>query len=204
MRIELQAFSPTQVSRLLPAFPLVIAATQGKTLVRRRGFERLAVPGQSLVVAPFETVDLYLDGGALQPARCSLGMRLRPGGTPAGVSAGRRAATWRRRSTTGSDCRCTRWHGPAPGGRPLPPRAPRRSCRSGWNSSWPDARAFGKLESGLHRSAIAAHLPRTYTGVVRFSGRFSTPHKDFPRDASGPSQPATDQRYPPPLGHRGP
>ncbi|WP_064737459.1 hypothetical protein [Cupriavidus sp. amp6] len=82
MRIELQPFSHTHVSRLLPAFPLVIAATQGKTLVRRRGFERVVVPGQPLVVAPFETVDLYLDGGAMQPACCSLEMRLRPGGAP--------------------------------------------------------------------------------------------------------------------------
>ncbi|BDB27417.1 AraC family transcriptional regulator [Cupriavidus sp. P-10] len=82
MRIELQAFSHMHVSRLLPAFPLVIAAAQGKTLVRRRGFERVVVPGQPLVVAPFETVDLYLDGGAMQPACCSLQMRLRPGGAP--------------------------------------------------------------------------------------------------------------------------
>lgn len=82
MRVQLQAASHVQLSCLLPAFPLVIAATRGKTLVRRRGFERLVVPGRPVVVPPFEAVDLHLDGGAVQPACCSLEIQLRPAGAP--------------------------------------------------------------------------------------------------------------------------
>ncbi|MGN5478523.1 AraC family transcriptional regulator [Cupriavidus basilensis] len=71
---------------MLPAFPLVITATQGRTLVWRRGFERVVVPGHPLVIAPFEAIDLCLDGGATQPACCCLELQLQPPGSMAGTS----------------------------------------------------------------------------------------------------------------------
>ncbi|KAF7962092.1 hypothetical protein AWV80_25875 [Cupriavidus sp. UYMU48A] len=86
MRVQLQAASPVHMSRLLPAFPLVITATQGRTLVWRRGFERVVVPGHPLVIAPFEAIDLCLDGGATQPACCSLELQLQLPGSTAGTS----------------------------------------------------------------------------------------------------------------------
>lgn len=82
MRVQLQAAVPVHLSRLLPAFPLVITATRGRALMRRRGFERAIVPGQPVVVAPFEAIDLCLDGGALQPSCCTLELRLQAGGAP--------------------------------------------------------------------------------------------------------------------------
>ncbi|MFJ1256648.1 AraC family transcriptional regulator [Cupriavidus sp. CuC1] len=79
MRVQLQSGSHVHLSRLVPAFPLLITATQGKTRVRRRGFERVMVPGHRVVVAPFEAIDLYLDGGAAQPAGCSFEIQFQPG-----------------------------------------------------------------------------------------------------------------------------
>lgn len=85
MRVQLQAASPVHLFRLQPAFPLVITATRGRTLVRRRGFERVVVPGNPLVIASFEAIDMCLDGGPIQPACCSLELQLQPGST-AGMS----------------------------------------------------------------------------------------------------------------------
>ncbi len=81
MRVQLQAASPVHLSRLLPAFPLTITATRRRILVRQRGFERVVTPGHPLVIAPFETFDMCVDGGPTQPAACNLELQLQSAST---------------------------------------------------------------------------------------------------------------------------
>lgn len=79
MRVQLQSCTHLHLQRLVPAFPLVVTVTQGKILVRRRGFERVIVPGHSMEIGPFEMIDLYLDGGPAQLACCILEILPEPG-----------------------------------------------------------------------------------------------------------------------------
>ncbi|QEZ43078.1 AraC family transcriptional regulator [Cupriavidus oxalaticus] len=72
MRVHLQSPMHISLQRLLLAFPLSVAATQGRVAIRRRGYERVLLPGQEIAVAPFEAVDLHLDGSGAQPALCDL------------------------------------------------------------------------------------------------------------------------------------
>ncbi|TDF65663.1 AraC family transcriptional regulator [Cupriavidus sp. L7L] len=72
MRVHLQSPMHISLQRLLLAFPLSVAVTQGRVVVRRRGFDRLLVAGQEMAVAPFEAIDLHLDGSGAQPAACHL------------------------------------------------------------------------------------------------------------------------------------
>lgn len=75
MRVHLQAPLHTSLQHLLPAFPLTVALVQGRAVVRRRGFERVLAPGQAVTMAPFELVDLHLDGSHAQPACCMVEIR---------------------------------------------------------------------------------------------------------------------------------
>jgi len=72
MRVQLQTHSHVRLSRLIPAFPLAVAPVRGRALLRRRGFDRILVPGHEVLVDPFESVELHLDGGASQPSTCRL------------------------------------------------------------------------------------------------------------------------------------
>jgi AraC-like DNA-binding protein len=83
MRVHLQSYSHVSLSRLLPAFPLTIVATRGRSLMRRRGFDRILVPGQRIIVAPFEAIELHLDGAAMQPSSCTMEIQEHPVGSRA-------------------------------------------------------------------------------------------------------------------------
>ncbi|MBP0635553.1 AraC family transcriptional regulator [Cupriavidus sp. AcVe19-6a] len=72
MRVHLQSPMHISLQRLLLAFPLSVATTQGRVVVRRRGYERVLLPGQEIAVAAFEAVDMHLDGSGAQPAACHL------------------------------------------------------------------------------------------------------------------------------------
>lgn len=72
MHARLQCHFPVWMHRLLPAFAWVVTQTSGTTVIRRRGFERLLVPGQQLTLEPLEPVDVLLDGNHMQPAACTI------------------------------------------------------------------------------------------------------------------------------------
>ncbi|WP_198139601.1 AraC family transcriptional regulator [Ralstonia sp. A12] len=72
MHVHLQCDFQVRLHRLLPAFPWVIVPTSGRSVIRRRGFDRVLAPGQQLVVAPFEPIELLLDGKYKQPAACAV------------------------------------------------------------------------------------------------------------------------------------
>lgn len=84
MRVHLQSHMHVSLQRLLLAFPLTVAVTHGRLVIRRRGYERLLSPGQEAAIAPFEAIDLHLDGSSVQPAACSLEIQ---GMVPAAVQA---------------------------------------------------------------------------------------------------------------------
>lgn len=71
MHVHLRSDFPIWLYRLLPAFPWLVTQTSGKAVIRRRGFERLLVPGQQLLLKPFEPVEVLLDGGYVQPSVCT-------------------------------------------------------------------------------------------------------------------------------------
>lgn len=72
MRVHLQSHMHIGLHRLLPAFPLSVAATQGRSVIRRRGYERLLLPGQEVAIEPFDAIDLHLDGSGMRPSACLL------------------------------------------------------------------------------------------------------------------------------------
>lgn len=72
MRVHLHSHLHVSLHRLLLAFPLSIAATRGRLVIRRRGYERSLVPGQAVTIDPFEAIDLHLDGSSVQPSACTL------------------------------------------------------------------------------------------------------------------------------------
>lgn len=72
MHVHLQCDFQVRLHRLLPVFPWVIVSTSGRSVVRRRGFDRVLAPGQQLVVAPFEPIELLLDGKYRQPSACTV------------------------------------------------------------------------------------------------------------------------------------
>ena len=72
MLVHLQSFAHLRVSRMVPAFPLVVLATGGHAQVRRRGFVRTLLPGQHTIVPALEHIDLHLEGSAYQEASCTL------------------------------------------------------------------------------------------------------------------------------------
>ncbi|MCO5397419.1 AraC family transcriptional regulator [Ralstonia soli] len=67
----MQSHFPIRLHRLLPAFPWLVTQTSGRTVIRRRGFERLLVPGQQLILQPFEAVEVLLDGDYAQASVCT-------------------------------------------------------------------------------------------------------------------------------------
>ena len=71
MHVHLQSHVPVWLHRLLPAFPWLVTQTSGRAIIRRRGFERLLVPGQQLILKPFEPVEVLLDGDYVQPSVCT-------------------------------------------------------------------------------------------------------------------------------------
>ncbi len=79
MRAHLQSHSHISLHRLFLAFPLTVAPTKGRSVIRRRGYERLLVPGQQVTIEPFEAVDIYLDGSSAQPSACTFDI---PRGAP--------------------------------------------------------------------------------------------------------------------------
>jgi hypothetical protein len=72
MRLQLQSDSHISLFRLFPVFPLTLVVTNGRSLIRRRGFERSLLSGQRIVLEPFEFFELHLDGSAFQPSLCTL------------------------------------------------------------------------------------------------------------------------------------
>lgn len=82
MRVHLQSHSHVSLQRLFLAFPLTIAPTQGRSVIRRRGYERLLVPGQEVTIEPFEAVDMHLDGSGAQPSSCTFEIRRGVPGAP--------------------------------------------------------------------------------------------------------------------------
>ncbi|MDQ0140729.1 AraC family transcriptional regulator [Cupriavidus necator] len=67
------------LQQLLLAFPLSVGAERGRVVVRRRGYERVLLPGQQAMLDPFEAFALRLDGSSVQPAACTLEiLRLSP------------------------------------------------------------------------------------------------------------------------------
>lgn len=76
MRIHLQSTSHISLSRLIPAFPMLVTAGHGRSTIRTRGFNRALRPAQRLMLQPLESFELHLDGSALQPATCALAMEL--------------------------------------------------------------------------------------------------------------------------------
>lgn len=81
MHVHLQCDFQVRFHRLLPVFPWLIVPTGGKAFIRRRGFERVLVPGQTLTVEPFEPVELLLDGSYAQPAACTFEVQCDADGT---------------------------------------------------------------------------------------------------------------------------
>jgi len=75
MRVELHSCQHISLRHLLPAFALTVEPTHGRSTIRRRGFERLLVPGQRATIEPFEAVELCLDGSTARPASCILEIR---------------------------------------------------------------------------------------------------------------------------------
>ncbi|WER49085.1 AraC family transcriptional regulator [Cupriavidus sp. WKF15] len=75
MRVHLQSHSHVSLQRLFLAFPLTVAPTQGRSVIRRRGHERLLVPGQAVTIEPFEAIDMHLDGSCAQPSACTVEIR---------------------------------------------------------------------------------------------------------------------------------
>jgi len=71
MRVHLQSNQHVSLQRLFLAFPLSVVPTQGRTVISRRGYERLLPAGQQVTVAPFEAIGLHLDGSSLQPSSCT-------------------------------------------------------------------------------------------------------------------------------------
>ncbi|MFC4521030.1 AraC family transcriptional regulator [Cupriavidus pinatubonensis] len=82
MRVHLQSYSHVSLHRLFLAFPLTIVPTHGRSVVRRRGHERLLVPGHDVTIEPFETIDMHLDGSSGQPSSCTFEIRRGMPGTP--------------------------------------------------------------------------------------------------------------------------
>ncbi|WP_316153744.1 AraC family transcriptional regulator [Cupriavidus sp. BIC8F] len=72
MHVHLQSHMHVSLQQLLLAFPLSVSAAHGRLVLRRRGYERLLLPGQQLTIEPFETFALHLDGSSTQPAACTL------------------------------------------------------------------------------------------------------------------------------------
>ena len=66
MRVHLQSHSHVSLQRLFLAFPLTIAPTQGRSVIRRRGYERLLVPGQEVTIEPFEAMFKAPKGGLVR------------------------------------------------------------------------------------------------------------------------------------------
>lgn len=75
MHVRLQSHMHVSLQRLLLAFPLTVAATDGRLVIRRRGYERLLLPGQQVTIEPFEVFALHLDGSSAQAAACTLEIR---------------------------------------------------------------------------------------------------------------------------------
>lgn len=74
MHVHLQSSMHASLQQLLLAFPLSVGAGRGRVVVRRRGYERVLLPGQQAIVEPFEAFALRLDGSSAQPAACTLEM----------------------------------------------------------------------------------------------------------------------------------
>ncbi|AOY95058.1 hypothetical protein BKK79_24880 [Cupriavidus sp. USMAA2-4] len=76
MHAHLHACQHLSLRHLLPAFPLSVAALQGRVILRRRGFERALAPGQQVLLDAFEPVELGLDGSSEQPSSCALALHV--------------------------------------------------------------------------------------------------------------------------------
>ncbi len=78
--MHLHLLAPLHISlrRLVPAFTLSVRATQGRTIVCLRGYERLLAPGQSATVPAFEGVALHLLGNSTQAASCLVELYTEP------------------------------------------------------------------------------------------------------------------------------
>ncbi|NOV22754.1 AraC family transcriptional regulator [Cupriavidus necator] len=74
MHVHLQSSMHASLQQLLLAFPLSVGAERGRVVVRRRGYERVLLPGQQAILDPFEAFALHLEGSSARPAACTLEM----------------------------------------------------------------------------------------------------------------------------------
>lgn len=74
MKVHLRTYSHTALRRLIPASPLEIVCTEGRMVVKHRGFDRNLVSGATFVARAFEPVDLLLTGFGGQATGCTLEM----------------------------------------------------------------------------------------------------------------------------------
>lgn len=72
MHARFRSTAHISLSRIIPAFPLLILAEHGRSHVRTHGFERVLLPGHRTALPPFKSLELHLDGTARFPATCSL------------------------------------------------------------------------------------------------------------------------------------